>query len=667
MDEIIKSLYLRLDANTSTLTRSAIGQILVKIIYSLDGLVSKEDIFKAYAQINGIGKTNEQQLEEILEELVDKDVKKRSGKYYLSSNKKAKISKSVENAENRKEEILDNYFSKVFSDRALIAEWLQDVTIKFFESFSDEWISDLLTGHKNVYKSESSIRDMVDRRTLNNKKIDNRDKKELPRLFFEFVNDNKGIVNDYLWDYGTSAFAAKLIRNQNGVDSLTIDSFKNSTCILDTNVLLFIALNSRFKDGIIALEKVFSSLNVKVGYLYITQKEYQDKVYNQKSMTMRNLEKFGYDIASIPNDDFTTNAKELQCKTSEDFERFFEEKHNMPKVVHESLPICLLDNDSELANVIEKAQHNQNKIDVLNGIFHNCTGHDKRSNALMHDIGLLEGVEYLRKNGKYFVVSEEVCVNLYSKNRPLSDNLPLSIRIDTLINVLAANNDGDTFNAADYVPLFANIVRSGLIPNKDTFKQEELYSLYDIDEQVAQLPKEEVEKIVKDMHEMMLKGTGEKELQRELKSKITKGKIKVVSDLDSTKQALSLSEKNLKRQEEQNHNLADALRRNIKKSESEKYDKETLRIKKKYQIIYPLVFFIISVIVFIFAFFNTDSVGSFLSFVISIVANVVYNLYSRVKVLTDKIKDRIAKRESVISQAVMERMNKEIGDKLEKL
>lgn len=101
----------------------------------MDGLVSKEDIFKAYAQINGIGKTNEQQLEEILEELVDKDVKKRSGKYYLSSNKKAKISKSVENAENRKEEILDNYFSKVFSDRALIAEWLQDVTIKFLNLF----------------------------------------------------------------------------------------------------------------------------------------------------------------------------------------------------------------------------------------------------------------------------------------------------------------------------------------------------------------------------------------------------------------------------------------------------------------------------------------------------------------------------------------------------
>lgn len=383
-------------------------------------------------------------------------------------------------------------------------------------------------------------------------------------------------------------------------------------------------------------------------------------------MTMRNIEKFGYDIASIPNDDFTTNAKELQCKTSEDFERFFDEKHKMPKIVHKILPIDLLDNDSQLANVIEEAQHNQSKIDELNGIFHNCTGHDKRPNALIHDIGLLEGVEYLRKNGKYFVVSEEVCVNLYSKKRPLSDNLPLSIRIDTLINVLAANNDGDTFNAADYVPLFANIVRSGLIPNKDTFKQEELYSLYDIDAQVAQLPKEEVEEIVMDMHEMILKGAGDKDLERELKAKITKGKIKVVSDLDSTKQALSLSEKNLKRQEEQNQNLAAILRRNILKSEYQKYDMETAQIKKKYQVFYPLFVFILSVIAVILVLFNTNTVGSFLSFAIGFLVNVVYNWYSRVKILKCKIKDRLANRERVVAQAVIDKLNEEIGENLEK-
>lgn len=560
MDEIIKSLYLRLDANTSTLTRSAIGQILVKIIYSFDRLVSKDEIFKAYAQLNNISKTNEKELQEILEELVDKDIRKRDGKYYLSTNKKDKIQKSLQQAEYRKNEIVNTYFSDVFSDRDVVENWLQDVTIKFFECYSDEWISDLLTGHKAVSGSASSIEDLVSKRTFNNNRLDRRDKQSLPKKFFDFIDDNKGIVNDYLWDYGTSAFAAKLIRNQNGVDSLTIDSFKNSTCILDTNILLFISLESRFKDGIIALEKVFQSLNVKVAYLYITQKEYQDKVYSQKYITMRNLEKFGYDIASIPNDDFTNSAKELLCKTEDDFERFFEEKAKMPSKVHDTLPIQLLDNDNVLIDIIEKAQNDNNKIAELNGLFSNLTGHDKRQNALGHDIGLLAGVEHLRKSGKFFVVSEEACVNLYSKKRPLSDNLPLAIRIDTLINVLAANNDGETFNAADYVPLFANIVRSGLTPDKDTFRQEEIYNLYDMDEQVAQLPSDKVKEIVLEMHELILKGTDEKKLSRELKAKITKGKIKVVSDLDETKHALNFSERERERQENAKNQAIGALK-----------------------------------------------------------------------------------------------------------
>ena len=63
MDEIIRSLYLRLDANSSTLTRSAIGQILVKIIYSSGQLVSKEEVFKAYAKLNNINKADENQQE----------------------------------------------------------------------------------------------------------------------------------------------------------------------------------------------------------------------------------------------------------------------------------------------------------------------------------------------------------------------------------------------------------------------------------------------------------------------------------------------------------------------------------------------------------------------------------------------------------------------------
>lgn len=654
MDEIIKSLYLRLDANTSTLTRSAIGQILVKIIYSLGRLVSKEEVFKAYAQLNNINKADENQLLEILEELVNKDIRKRDGKYYLSTNKKEKIKKSLEQAEDRKNEIVDNYFSNTFSDRNIIEDWLLDVTIKFFECYSDEWISDLLTGHKTVSRSETSIKDLIGKRTFNNSRLDKRDKQILPKKFFDFINDNKGVVNDYLWDYGTSAFAAKLIRNQNGVDSLTIDSFKNSTCILDTNILLFISLESRFKDGIVALEKVFQSLNVNVAYLYITLKEYQAKVSCQKDMTMRNLDKYGYDIASIPNDDFTNSAKELLCKTSDDFERFFDEKAKIPSKVHDILPIKLLDNDKELVEVIEKAQKDNNKISELNGLFRDLTGHDKKQNALVHDIGLLKGTEHLRKSGKFFVVSEEVCVNLYSKRQPLSDNLPLAIRIDTLINVLAANNDGDTFKASDYVPLFANIVRAGLIPDKDTFRQEELYDLYDMDEQVAQLPSDKIKDIVLEMHELLLKGTDEKVLSRELKSKITKGKIKVVSDLNDTRHALSFSERERERQEREKNLAINALKETLTEEIGKKYDKETNKLVLKYRFCYPGICILVSLLIVMLFVFNTNTVGSFLSFVISLGVNFVFGWYCNVKLLKKEVVARNRKKGSVVAQKVDE-------------
>lgn len=660
MDEIIKSLYLRLDANTSTLARSAIGQILVKIIYSFGHQVSKEEIFRAYSRLNNIGKADENQLFEILEELVDKDIKKRDGKYYLSVNKKEKIKETLVRAENRKNEIVDTYFSNTFSDRIIIEEWLQDVTIKFFEYYSDEWISDLLTGHKAVSRSETSIKDLIARRTINNKKVDSRDRLILPNLFFKFIDDNRGIVDDYLWDYGTSAFAAKLIRNQAGVDSLTIKSFRNSTCILDTNVLLFISLESRFKDGIIALEKVFQSLNVEVSYLYITKKEYQNKVYSQKDITMRNLEKFGYDIASIPNDDFTNSAKELHCKTIEDFDRFFEEKAKMPSKVHNILPIKLLDDNKDLAIIIEKAQNNDNKIAELNRLFSDITGRDKKRNALVHDIGLLKGVEYLRETGKFFVVSEEVCVNLYSKKQPLSDNLPLAIRIDTLINVLAANNDGETFNASDYVPLFANIVRTGLAPDKDTFRQEELYNLYEMDEQVAQLPSDKVKEIVMEMHELILKGNDEKVLSRELKSKITKGKIKVVSDLDETRHALNFSERERERQEKEKKRAINALKETLMKSIGDEYDNETSRLIRKYRLCYPGMCFLITAVLIFLVITNTNTVGSFISCLIGLLVNAIFNWYSNVKLLKKKVSERNRRRECLVAKKVEDELKAKI-------
>ena len=251
-------------------------------------------------------------------------------------------------------------------------------------------------------------------------------------------------------------------------------------------------------------------------------------------------------------------------------------------------------------------------------------------------------------------------MNLYSKKQPLSDNLPLAIRIDTLINVLAANNDGETFNASDYVPLFANIVRAGLTPDKDTFRQEELYNLYEMDEQVAQLPNDKVKEIVMEMHELILKGNDEKILSRELKSKITKGKIKVVSDLDETRHALNFSERERERQEKEKNQAINVLKETLTERISKEYDKETNKLIWKYRICYPVICIIVSVILFFLFVINTNTVGTFLSFLIGSLVNIVFNWYCNVKLLKKKISERNRRRENQVAQKVEEEFKAKI-------
>ena len=201
-----------------------------------------------------------------------------------------------------------------------------------------------------------------------------------------------------------------------------------------------------------------------------------------------------------------------------------------------------------------------------------------------------------------------------------------------------------------------------LLPTKVRLQQEELYYLYDLDEQVAQLPTDRVREIVMDMHELMLKGTDEKALNRELKSKITKGKIKVVNDLKDTQQALNFSERERKRQENSRNKTYGVLKDTLTEKYNKIYDKETHDFIKKYRFKYSLILFVLSIIFVLLFVFNTNDVGSFLSFVISFFVNVTYNWYANVKVIKKKVEKRKKDKDFYIENRVKEEIDKKIND-----
>lgn len=649
MDKTLRSIYLRLDVNMQHLTNKAIAQIIVKLIYTNEGGMKKNEIMEALAKVNEWRHIDNKEIDDILNVLVPKEIKLRNGVYYLSSAKRESIRKSIEESEKRKEYIIDKFFFRLNSDRNVISAWLTDVSIKFFEVFSDEWISDLMAKTNHVMRSENAIRQLISDRTNNNRYVDEDDKKELPGRFFDFVNTHDAMVVDYLWEYGTSAFASILITNKHGVDALTLDTFRDSVCVLDTNILLFIALESRYKDALSALEKVFKDLNIKVRVLYITKQEYEGKIRCQRMATIHNLEKYGYDVTIMPNDDFTNYARYLCCTTQSDFEAFFDKTLALPKHIRENVAIELLDDDKHLAEAIEKAQTDESLCKKLNDIFFNIVRRKKGTSATNHDIGLLEGVRYLRnegesKNEKFFVLSDEISVIQYSKTCGFKLGLPLSLRVDTLINMLAVNNGGDTFEASDYKSLFANLIRMELVPRSDTFRQTELYTLYKMNSRIANLPKERVKEIAIEMHHKYLDGENSDDLLRDLNELVTKGEIKVGDELEETKGRLYESDKEKQRLEGYSKRAIKALEDTIHSQVADEYDRETKRLVRQYRWNIPALVSI--VIFFILGCLIKGVLGSSVleSFLISVFASILtgigFNIYTNKTIITKRKRER---------------------------
>lgn len=630
MDKVLSTIYLKVKSETQTLTKSAIAQILVKIIYSSEKRMSLKNIIIAYKAFTKRKCVDEQIITELIENLYKNSEIQKSTKneYYLSPSRRNQISKYCEESANRTNAILERYFFEVHSDKEVIRQWFQDVTLHFFQFFSDEWISDLLKTKDAVIHSKDSIKDMVEKRTRNIKGVDKKDYENLPKLFFKFLGSNDDSdVTAYLWEYGTSAFSAKLISNTTGIDALTLDVFKGSKCLLDTNILMFIKLDaSKFHNALISLENSFNNLGIELGVLYITKQEFQHKIDHQRCLTLSNLEKFGLDITSDANDDFTKSAISLHCRIKEDFVRYFDCLRGLPEYLNESLKVNEVDDSENLLEAIEDAQKSEQKIAELNSVYKSATGRDKRISALTHDVGLIAGAEFLRNEDKWFILSEEISVNNYSKNKPTVSGLPLALRVETLINVLALNNGGDSFDADDYMPLFASIIQNGFQPKKDTFVQEDLYAIYEMNQQIALLPEEQKKEIVQEINSKRLKGESDDNLKVELERAITRGKLQIHDDLNEAKEQLSASKKETQRQKDRGDVTYNALRKTILENVVSKYK---IRFRRRVALFIGGMIFIGVLFYFIYSWIknNVEETNSqSIAFVISIVTSIAIEI-----------------------------------------
>lgn len=628
MDKILKSVYLKLDSNMQSLTKNATAQFLVKLIYAAESGLSQKDLISRYKEAIRNQYIDEKDIITTLDDLVtNENIKYRNGYYYLSTSRRKKIDASYQESQRRNIEIVETFFHPCFSTVEIILEWLSDSMIFFFETYSNEWMSNICydKSGKAIINSKESILSTISRRTSNNKRLDKRDLKELSNKFIDFISTKNPVVDTYLWEYGTSAFAAKLITAANGADKLSIETFKKCKCVLDTNILMNIGLESSdYYSALKSVEDVFSKLNVEVGVFHITRDEYVYTVGQKRDKILELLSK-GYSIDVIRElpDQYSQTAIKRSCTNETDFERFFDQLLDVPKFLDEMLPINLYDHDKDLENTITKAQEDPQKQSELNNIYKNIIGRDKNQHSLIHDIGMIAGADYLRMTGKAFILSQEISVNGYSKQRPSVSDLPLSMKLETLINVLAINSGGVDVNTSDYIPLFASMIRSGIHSHKDTFKIEDLSLMLEREEQIAQLPSMEVIKIAKDINRRRLLGEPEDKIGLELSRQVQGAKLKIADDLRDTQRALTLEKDEKNRETKRANTSTSALRETIASNVDGEYEEIISIEKRKFYLGVPALMLIICGFLYWVYYANVDSVNVFWSIIIALLVSIV--------------------------------------------
>ena len=479
------------------------------------------------------------------------------------------------------ERIIQKYFSRTKSDISIIKKWFDDVTIEFFTEYRYEWVaSHYSTSHKNKMFPELEV--LVNSITRKINTIDANDKKWLISQYIKFFYDNDKDVESILWDYGICAFSSFLITSSTSADSLSIEALSNSKFIVDTNILLYLQLEEdEYSESYKLLENIFDKLNISTFYLSITRKEYQDVIAKIAKNTLKVIRCYDEELLNKTNDPYIKTAINRQCRDYEDYERFFNNLSNIPNYFVETIRLQLLE-EKFLDEIFENSNNNETLQNKINNIYKNnlrikisSNGNKnnnyyieklnkgKRKGALLHDAVLIAGTEWLRETEKCFILTRDSTMKQYGKDFQLRDNPPLTIGLDTLIGILAINNGGTDIDPTNFKPLFANLIKLSLYPERKTFQIEDLANLYDIQAQIADLPNDDVINLANDFKNNMLCGMDEENVKLNVQRSFQAVKIKLSTELKDEKMKSRLYQQENEKQKKYNEKSIRALRSEI--------------------------------------------------------------------------------------------------------
>lgn len=669
MKNTLQSIYLKIDTTSKSLAKNALSQLILKILFLYDKELSINDIKN---EINSLLDTNikRDRVEDALTLLIEENkIQLENENYSLSKNRKRKIDIAYQEYNNRILRIIDKFFSPVKSEKTAVRNWFETVTIQFFTEYKSEWIAEKAYKVKKENSFEG-LSNIIDTATKKDKNIIDEDKEWLKKQYFKFFNSSDDDVISIFWDFGTCAFSSTLITANTSVDKLTLDSFRNSLFILDTNILMYLHLEEGlFYNSYESLEKIFKALNITPGVFKITRDEYVKTIGNKRDDILRIIEKFDDDVIEQLDDAFIKTAQGRQCVNPEDFAEFFDDYMDVPDVFVNEVKVKMFD-DRELDDIIEKGQENESLIQKLNEIYRNRHKYkkngsnnssqskvikDKRKRPLMHDAGLISGAEFLRKQQNCFILSRDITVKQYGIENALRDEQAISIGLDSLISMFALDNGGIDIDPTNFKPLFANIIKLALIPERDTFQLADLARMLDVEEQISELPSADIIEIAKGVNKNKLIGLDDEKITVELTRSFQNHKLKLKHDLDASKKEILLERGEKDKYKKTYEKTESALRKKYYDEFMQSYENKLLRNRILFYIVFPIITIGLT---FLVIYLTKKSEGNaMVSNAIGLVINILTWIITSIFVVKPKLRRTYKTSVSQIEKDVERKMN----------
>lgn len=362
---------LRYGRAAATLRVRAYAQIVVKVFLSQarEALLKPESIREACRKLIGGGVPTRQSVLEALDFLAAPEqtvVEQVRSRYRLKGEHWDTLNEQVRQRRVRVEGVLRRHFHGLDVDQDALRTWFDAAGAAFFSAFGDRWIA-AVAGSSEIRLPPIRVRELGVEEALRSG-FSEEEAALLGFQFAGFVTSRDPSDTEMLWHFGRAMLAARLVVADLGRDPIAAEEFRGAVLLLDTNVLLDLALGLVEDSGEVAgLGRAFGHMGAKPYFIHPTLAEYRAVIGNWRAVTITQLDKHGFDVVRAATDEHIQAAVATGNVRKDEFVSFYERLYNPPGTL-EDVPLPQLD-DPETADVAARGAVDPSLISQIQTIW----------------------------------------------------------------------------------------------------------------------------------------------------------------------------------------------------------------------------------------------------------------------------------------------------------